>query len=120
MCRSVWRLTDRRPRKEQDQMACAAADLGSGRFDAAYELVDPACFVIDKDGRLVFALIEGEEEVESFRIGSATGLPPPFISSGIRAMFGPARPIMKMQRIDFAATEIDRASARAARATERP
>ena len=81
-----------------------AGDLGSGRTAAAYELVDPACLIIDKNGRLAFALIEGEEKVESYwRVGEPGSL----VMRSSDALAGEADE--EKQRIDFAAAEIDRA-----------
>ena len=97
------RLTDLCTRKGQAQMDCAG-DRGSGRTAAAYELVNPACFVIDKDGRLAFALIEGEDRADSFR---RVGEPLSLVMRSSDALAGEADE--QKQRIDFAAAEIDRA-----------
>ena len=96
---------DRPPAKEgAGPIGQRAGDLGSGRTGAAYELVDPACFVIDKNGQLAFALIEGEERVESFR---RVGEPRYLVMRSSDALAGEADE--EKQRVDFAAAEVDRA-----------
>ena len=46
-----------------------AGEPGSGRTGDAYEVTRPVTFVIDKAGRLSFALTEDDRGFESFRIG---------------------------------------------------
>ena len=64
----------------------------------------PACFVIDKDGRLAFALIEGEKRADSFR---RVGEPLSLVMRSSDALAGEADE--ENLRIEFAAAEVDRA-----------
>ena len=87
-----------------------AGDIGSGRTAAAYELVAPACFIIDKNGRLVFALVKGEGKTESFRLAPLENrnVPPAYlVEHSSDASEGEADD--EKRQIDFAAGEIDRA-----------
>ncbi len=104
-------LLDRAPpEKGAGPNELRAGEFGSGRTAAAYELVSPACFVIDKNGRLVFALIEGDERVESFRLAPPDdrNFPPGFlVEKSSDALTGGA--VDEKRLIEFAAGEINRA-----------
>jgi RNA polymerase sigma factor (sigma-70 family) len=104
-------LLDRPPPKEgSGPNGLRADDLGSGLTAAAFELVEPACFVIDKNGRLVFALMEAEERVESFRLAlpEERNVPPGYLVEKSSDAFTGEADVEK-RRIEFAAGEIDRA-----------